>query len=506
MLYQRLSRQTLESTSLAGQSDDLEALAQREGWDVVATFVDEGLSGGKRRANADEALRMLREGEADVLAAYSVDRFSRQGIGEDGELVRVVRNGIARARQNGAIPPRVHFVREGLDSRADPTHWGGRFATASEMAFNERELMVSRRKRSIHQLQAQGRFSGRGVPPWGYRSAPHPSGAGRTLVVDPTEVAVIRETAERLLAGESATRVANDLTRRGVPTPRGEVRRALIKGEPIEGLASGFWGVGNLVAALQTPSITGRIARGTHDHESRGRQGRYVLGEDGNPLQAFEAVLSVSTFEALHARFPRGQGRGKQRKRKAARLGSGLVFCQCGAKAYVLTSASYTYYRCSAKSIGGVDCPGQALQAAAVEEAITEHFLASFGKLQAVERVETLGAPEVADSIALLTERIRSLSSAMAEPGADIMSLASELQDLQIERDRLQALPVEQTVAYHDLGIPWSSVWAMADLDARRDLLTRFYDHFEMRYPGAEERVVGRLKPSPEESPEYYGL
>lgn len=60
VLYQRLSRQTLESTSLTGQSEDLGALAEREGWDVVATFIDEGLSGGKRRTNADEALRMLR--------------------------------------------------------------------------------------------------------------------------------------------------------------------------------------------------------------------------------------------------------------------------------------------------------------------------------------------------------------------------------------------------------------------------------------------------------------
>ncbi|WP_372967240.1 recombinase family protein [Microbacterium sp.] len=505
VLYQRLSRQTLESTSLIGQSEDLGALAEREGWDVVATFVDEGLSGGKRRANADEALRMLREGEADVLAAYSVDRYSRMGIGEDAEVIRVIDAREEQARRGHGIRPLAYFAREGIrsDSGSD---WRLRYALSSEMARSERDVMVSRRKRSIHQLQAQGRFSGRGVPPWGYRSAPHPSGAGRTLVVDPTEAAVIREAAERLLAGESATSVANDLTRRGIPTPRGEARRALVKGEPIEGLASGFWGVGNLVAALQTPSITGRIARGTHSHESRGRQGSYVLAEDGNPLQAFEPVLSAATFAALHERFPRGQGRGSQRKRKAARLGSGLVFCQCGAKAYVLTSASYTYYRCSAKSIGRVDCPGQSLQASAVEEAITEDFLGAFGKLQAVERVESLGAPEVADSVAMVTERIRSLTSAMAEPGADIMALVGELTPLQAERDRLQALPVERTVTYRELGIPWSSVWAMADLDARRGLLERFYDHFEMRYPGAETRLVGRLKPSPEESPEYHGL
>jgi DNA invertase Pin-like site-specific DNA recombinase len=71
VLYVRLSRESDVSTSIAGQNADLYALAEREGWQIVATFEDNGKSGGKQRSNARAALDMLRDNEADVLAVYA---------------------------------------------------------------------------------------------------------------------------------------------------------------------------------------------------------------------------------------------------------------------------------------------------------------------------------------------------------------------------------------------------------------------------------------------------
>jgi hypothetical protein len=42
-----------------------------EGWTVVETFTDDSFSGDRPRANADKALRMLRENKADVIAVYN---------------------------------------------------------------------------------------------------------------------------------------------------------------------------------------------------------------------------------------------------------------------------------------------------------------------------------------------------------------------------------------------------------------------------------------------------
>ena len=86
VLYLRLSSSTEDSTSIARQAADLQQLAVREGWTVVRTLTDDGLSGRKARANAAEALRMLREDEADVLAVWKLDRWTRQGLGAIGAL------------------------------------------------------------------------------------------------------------------------------------------------------------------------------------------------------------------------------------------------------------------------------------------------------------------------------------------------------------------------------------------------------------------------------------
>lgn len=509
VLYSRLSRATLESTSLLGQAEDLEGLAEREGWDVVALFVDEGLSGGKRRANAEEALRMIRDNEADVLAAYSVDRYSRMGIGEDAEVIRVIDGREAQHKRGHTPRPLAYFAREGIrsDSGSD---WRLRYALSSEMARNERDVMVSRRKVSIRRLQAEGRFSGRGPAPWGYRSAPNPNGAGRILVPDPTEADVIRATADRLISGESGTAVARDLTRAGVPTPRSPYRLALLKDEPTEGLATGMWSSANLSQSLLSQHLLGRIPQRTNrsTDDGLGRSGVLVLDREGNPLQAFEPVLDLATHLALVDRFSRGVGRGQQRLRRAARLGSGLVFCGlCGGKCYVQSSASDSYvaYRCSTKTRGGLDCPGLRVSADLVERAIEEHFLKSFGRLPAVEHLSYEGAPDQADAILRLTERIRNLTTAMGAPGADIPALALDLATLSQERDALMALPSTTQSVTRALGGSWAEVWAGATLEARRKWLLDAYDHFSIYPVGAPERVVATIKPSPEESPEYHG-
>ncbi|UVK59071.1 serine integrase [Microbacterium phage Cen1621] len=508
VLYSRLSRESIASTSLAGQSDDLFGLADREGWEVVATFVDEGLSGGKKRANAEEALRMLADGEVDILAAYAVDRYSRQGIGEDAELVKIVRRGVATAKRSGGLAPRVIFPREGIDSAADPTHWGMRFALASELAYNERELMVSRRKGSIRRMQLSGRYTGRGPAPWGYRSAPNPTGAGRILVPDPDEAELIRSIARRLIGGESATSVSRSLTAQGVPTPRSEARKALLKGEPTDGLPTGSWSVSSLVQALMSESLLGRIPYRTNRSadDGLGRYGELVLDDEGNPLQAFEPVLDLGDYLALRERFKLGQGRGQQRQRRATRLGSGLVYCGvCGEKCYVITSQKWAYYRCSAEARGMLKHPGGLrIKAELVEDAIERIYLGAFGRLPAVEYVEADNAPGLTDGVLRLTERIQKLSAAIAAPGADVLAIAPELAALQAERDALLSQPVERSVYTRELDGTWSDVWAAASLDERRGWLARAYDHFDVFPVSAERRVVEYLKPSPDEASDYY--
>jgi DNA invertase Pin-like site-specific DNA recombinase len=76
-LYLRVS--TTEQT-VENQRRELQAIAERHGWQVVAEFADEGISGtgGRdRRPAYDRLLKGVARREFDQVAAWSVDRLGR---------------------------------------------------------------------------------------------------------------------------------------------------------------------------------------------------------------------------------------------------------------------------------------------------------------------------------------------------------------------------------------------------------------------------------------------
>jgi DNA invertase Pin-like site-specific DNA recombinase len=76
-LYLRVS--TNDQTT-KNQRRELFAVANRQGWEVVETFVDEGISGAKgrdKRPGLDAMLRGVARKDFDLVAAWSVDRLGR---------------------------------------------------------------------------------------------------------------------------------------------------------------------------------------------------------------------------------------------------------------------------------------------------------------------------------------------------------------------------------------------------------------------------------------------
>lgn len=354
VLYVRLSRESHVSTSIEGQNADLYALAAREGWKIVATFEDNGKSGGKQRGNARAALDMLRDGEADVLAVYAYDRWSRMGIADSAEIIKTIYARQEAARRGSSPSPLFYAAREGI--RSDQEGWEIRVAFAADVAQKERHRMVARRTASIARMRAQGRNPGNGPAPFGYRSAPFADGRpGRRFVPDPVEAELVREVADRLVSGDTSTAIAKDLTRRGVPMPRSPYRLAALKGEATvdehgERLSTGTWSSSRVSQLWASEHFLGRVVHRTNrSADGTKREGEVLLDPDtGLPLQAFEPIVDLETMLAIRARFASNPGRGVQRKRRAARLLSGLVFCGvCGAPMYVLSSQGYAYYRCA---------------------------------------------------------------------------------------------------------------------------------------------------------------
>jgi DNA invertase Pin-like site-specific DNA recombinase len=76
-LYLRVST---KGQSVANQKRELEAVAERSGWKIVAVYEDAGISGAKgrdKRPGFDRLLRDATRRQFNLIAAWSVDRLGR---------------------------------------------------------------------------------------------------------------------------------------------------------------------------------------------------------------------------------------------------------------------------------------------------------------------------------------------------------------------------------------------------------------------------------------------
>ncbi len=77
-MYLRVS--TKNGQTVENQRRQLRKVAKHRGWEIVATYQDEGISGAKgrdKRPGFDKLLKDAARGEFDIVAAWSVDRLGR---------------------------------------------------------------------------------------------------------------------------------------------------------------------------------------------------------------------------------------------------------------------------------------------------------------------------------------------------------------------------------------------------------------------------------------------
>lgn len=77
VIYARVST---DNQTVTNQLQELQAVAQRQGWIVTAVFTDEGISGSKgrdKRPGYDALLKAIARREVDLVAAWAVDRIGR---------------------------------------------------------------------------------------------------------------------------------------------------------------------------------------------------------------------------------------------------------------------------------------------------------------------------------------------------------------------------------------------------------------------------------------------
>jgi DNA invertase Pin-like site-specific DNA recombinase len=151
-LYVRVST---DGQTTENQRQELEAIAERHGWNIVEVFQDRGISGAKSREKRP-AMRRLMQGIArrdfDAIAAWSVDRLGRSLqdlIGFLGEL---------RAKNID-----LYLHQQGLDTSTPAGK--AMFQMMGVFSEFERAMIVERVKAGLSRARTQGKRLGR--PPVG---------------------------------------------------------------------------------------------------------------------------------------------------------------------------------------------------------------------------------------------------------------------------------------------------------------------------------------------------
>ena len=161
-LYLRLSVDFEGATSIDRQEADCRRWCAANGLVVRRVHVDRGISGFAETAHRDgfdAALAAVAAGEVDTLVVWKLDRLSRRGIGQVGQVLDQFE------RAGG----RLVSVQDRLDTAQPQTRMI--IALLSEFARAESETMGVRIKSAKQAQRAAGLWLS-GKPPFGYAIAP----------------------------------------------------------------------------------------------------------------------------------------------------------------------------------------------------------------------------------------------------------------------------------------------------------------------------------------------
>ncbi len=444
-IYCRFSSENQRESSIADQARNCERFAEREGWQIASRFQDKAVSGTKKdRAGYQAMLAAAKCREFDVLLVDDLSRLARDEI----ELKQTVR----RFKFSGL---RIVGVSDGFDTAAK----GHKIQATVRGLINEIYLddLAEKTHRGLTGKALAG-FNAGGRS-YGYRHIPIIDESkrdeyGRPIVIaarreiDPEQARVVLEIFELFARSWSPRAIANELNRRGVPSPRGSTWAfTAIYGDKVRS------GVGILNNPLYIGRVIWNRSEWVRDPDTGKRkrkerpQSEWIVREDESlrivPQDLWDAAQRRMATPTL-----RGGSHGKARPRT---LFGGLLRCgSCGGAVVAVDAHSYG---CAARrDRGDTVCQGVRVSRSTTEQSLIEDLREDMlsplrlSQLHSDAR-ELLRARRAAVDDALSETRRRlaqvetEVSNIVAaiKAGAYSQVLQSELARLEAERERLQA-------------------------------------------------------------------
>ncbi|OBF58153.1 serine recombinase [Mycolicibacterium monacense] len=440
------------------QLEDCRKLAAERGWPIGAEYVDNDVSAfsGKPRPQYAQMLEDLGSGSRDAVIVYNLDRLHRRPAELEDFVALCERVGVSQ----------VATVTADIDLGNDDGLFMARIFAA--FAAKESGRKSARQKRKNEQKAAQGLPHGPNRA-FGYEQD--------LVTIRPAEAAIVRELAERVIAGETVHALTVWLNDTGVPT---------VRGRP--------WSTTAVRGILASPRIAGlRVYRGE------------VVGD-----AVWEPIITASQRDqvvgALASR--------KLSRRRAVRtyLCSGLLRCgRCGNR--LLSQARHSNPdRCVRRYVcsSGPDqrgCGRLTVVAEPVEALLTDAVLA---RLDSPAFADTLAGKNHADaSVTALSEalmadqaRLDELATLYAENvvSAREWITARDPITARIRDTERQLAHAAGSTALHGLvgqGSTLRTQWGELTLDRQHAIIKAVLDHAVIApgTPGARSLDINRVQP-----------
>ena len=455
-IYARISHADEGDTlGVERQIADCQLEAERRGWEIVATYIDNNVSASRSKVRP-EFQRMVKAIEAGMIEAvtvWDVDRLTRSPRELEDIIDLADRKGLSLASVGGEIDLGTPQGR--MTARIKGT-----------VARHEVEQSGRRVRRKLEELALAGKPVGKVA--FGFKRVQDVDERGRRIGVrdeiDEAKAVIVREMAQRVLAGESITSIARDLNSRNVSTA-----------EP------GTWHTSSISRLLVRPSLAGL------------RSHNGVIVSENPEL----AIISKETHERLVALISDPSRRSNKGGPRFRYLLSGIAECgKCGGKVRRANRTYGTAQKRPSAYICGT-CHGVARNQKLVDELVESVIVEFLSKPEAKTLLNT-GSPAVVSDSRRQVEEIKAKLAIAADQFADDILTADQLrrvtEKLRPELEKHEAMIQANLpgVDLHDVaGIDAGDRWQKLPLDVRRQVVEKLVTVTILPTPSGEKGSQG---------------
>lgn len=428
-VYARISDDTAgDALGVKRQEDDSRALAKLRGWEVAKAYIDNSVSAYKRkpRPEFEAMLTDLAAGSLGGIVVYDLDRLMRR----PSDLERLLEIYDER--------PALRFAT--VTGEIDLSTSDGRTMARVLVAFaNKSSADAGRRIKRKHLELALNGVPVGGTRPFGWLADK------RTL--DPTEAPIVREAADRLLAGsDTFSGIVRDWNERGLRTTRGNP-----------------WQRQTVRLMLLSPRMAG----------FRVHQEEIMRDEAGEPVTANDPIISPEEHERLIGMYGKPlrnkPGNGGTRAGARKYLLSGTVRCGvCGTKLVgnAQKGRPQYLYRCPPVTAGG--CGKVGVSGVSLDELVSLALRTHLSKVSATtSEVPWPGESALAMKGSQISELMTAYTNGEVSGGVAFPAIKS----LEAEVANMRREQAAWTATHRAGSVEVSEEWEDMSVGARRTIV-----------------------------------